>query len=599
MVRAGLALAVLGAPILAQTVLIEAESFDQPGGWVVDQQFMEQMGSPFLLAHGMGVPVNDATTTVRLPKAGTYRVWVRTRDWVAPWKAKGAPGRFQVLLNGKLLGATFGTSGAAWRWQDGGTIEAAGARATLTLRDLTGFDGRCDAILLSADLEYKPPDSGEPLVRLRRRLLGFAAEPQSAGEFDLVVVGGGMAGSAAAISAARHGLKVALIQDRPVLGGNNSSEVRVHLGGEINQPPYPALGMVVDELDPKRGKGNAAPASNYDDEKKLGVVRAEKNITLFLNTRATGVRMDGRRIAAVLATNIVTGRELVYSAPLFADCTGDGSLGYWAGADYRYGRESRAETGESYAPEIPDQLVMGTSVMWYSEDAGKPVSFPETPWAIQFTDDTAQHATRGDWNWETGQNRHQVNDFETIRDHGLRAVYGNWSFQKNRARDKEKYANLRLGWVAYVGGKRESRRLLGDVILTQQDIEEQRQFPDSAVTATWSIDLHVPEPKHSAQFQGEEFRSIANFGKKQPYAIPYRCLYSRNIDNLFMAGRNISVTHVALGTVRVMRTTGMMGEVVGMAAAIARRHGAAPRVVYEQHLDELKAALARGAGKAN
>ncbi len=598
MIRAGFALAALALPMVAQTVLVEAESFDQPGGWVLDQQFMEQMGSPFLLAHGMGSPVSDARTTVKLAKPGTYRVWVRTRDWVAPWKGKGAPGRFQVLAAGKPLGVTFGASGAAWHWQDGGTIEVAGTSVELTLRDLTGFNGRCDAILLTANLDFRPPDGGGALAKLRKQLQGFATEPRSAGQFDLVVVGGGMAGSAAAIAAARSGLKVALIQDRPVLGGNNSSEVRVHLGGEINQPPYPALGMVVDELDPKRGKGNAAPAANYDDEKKLGVLRAEKNITLFLNTRATGVRMNGRRIGAVIATNVVTGQEMAYSAPLFADCTGDGSLGYWAGADYRYGRESRAETGESYAPEIPDQLVMGTSVMWYSEDAGMPVPFPETPWAIQFTDETVQHATRGDWNWETGQNRHQVNDFETIRDHGLRAVYGNWSFQKNHAKDKAKYANLRLGWVAYVGGKRESRRLMGDVILTQQDIEEQRQFPDSAVTATWSIDLHVPESKNAEQFPGHEFRSVASFGKKKPYAIPYRCLYSRNIENLFMAGRNISVTHVALGTVRVMRTTGMMGEVVGMAAAVAQKHEATPRAVYERHLDELKAALARGAGKA-
>jgi hypothetical protein len=589
----------LAAAAAAQNVLVEAESFRSPGGWVLDQQFMEQMGSSFLLAHGMGVPVPDAKTEVTLPAPGSYRVWVRTRDWVAPWNGQGAPGRFQMLVDGKPLAAAFGTVGAKWHWQDGGTVEIASKKATLALHDLTGFDGRCDAILLSAKPDFRPPDGGEALAKLRRQLIKAPEAPAPAGQFDLVVVGGGMAGTAAAISAARHGLQVALIQDRPVLGGNNSSEVRVHLGGNIKLEPYPALGMVVDELDSHREAGNAAPAANYDDEKKLGVVRAEKNVKLFLSTRATRVEMDGQRIAAVIATDLVSGREYRYAAPLFVDCTGDGSLGAWAGADFRYGRESRAETGESYAPEVPDQLVMGTSVMWYTEDAGKPVPFPATPWAVQFTDATAQHAVRGDWNWETGQNRHQVRDFETIRDHGLRAVYGNWSFQKNRSASKAKYANLRLAWVAYVGGKRESRRLLGDVILTQQDIEGQRAFPDASVTATWSIDLHVPEPKHAAQFPGEEFRSVASFGKKAPYAIPYRCFYSRNIPNLFMAGRNISVTHVALGTVRVMRTTGMMGEVVGMAAAVARRHNAAPRAVYEQYLDELKAVLRRGAVKSN
>jgi hypothetical protein len=353
---------------------------------------------------------------------------------------------------------------------------------------------------------------------------------------------------------------------------------------------------VVSELD-SGGHGNAQPAANYDDEKKLGVVRGEKNIRLFLNTRATGVEKNGNRISAVVAKDVLSGKEYRFAAPVFADCTGDGVLGYLAGAHYRYGRESRTETGEPLAPETADRLVMGTSVMWYTEDAGQPVAFPDTPWALAFTDESAQNATRGDWDWEAGQMQDQVADFESIRDLSFRAVYGNWSFQKNRAKDRAKYANLRLAWVAYVGGKRESRRLLGDVILRQQDIQEQREFPDATVTATWSIDLHYPAPRNTKHFPGQEFRSVAQFGKKRPYAIPYRCFYSRNIENLFMAGRNISVTHVALGTVRVMRTTGMMGEVVGMAASLCHKHRIGPRAVYERHLDELRALLRAGVGR--
>jgi hypothetical protein len=389
---------------------------------------------------------------------------------------------------------------------------------------------------------------------------------------------------------------VALVHDRPVLGGNNSSEVRVHLGGYIKLPPYPALGAVVEELDSGK-QGNAQPAANYDDEKKLAVVRGERNIRLFLDTHAFAVEKKGDRIAAVVARDVASGREMRFTAPLFADCTGDGTIGYLAGADYRYGRESRAETGEPLAPDTADNLVMGTSVMWYSEDAGAPVAFPDCPWALAFNDETAQKATRGDWNWEAGQNQDQIGDIEAIRDHALRAVYGNWAFQKNHSRDKAKYSNLRLGWVAYVGGKRESRRLLGDVILSQHDVEQKREYPDAAVTATWSIDLHYPAPENSKQFPGQEFRSIAKFGKKEPYAVPYRCFYSRNVPNLFMAGRDISVTHVALGTVRVMRTTGMMGEVVGMAASVCRKHATTPRGVYEQHLEELKQLMRQGVGK--
>ena len=274
-------------------VLIEAESFENPGGWVVDQQFMDQMGSPFLLAHGLGVPVQDAVTAVTLPAAGKYRVWVRTRDWAGARDAQTAPGKFQVLVDGQPLAAAFGTEGAAWHWQDGGTVEIRDRQVKLALHDLTGFEGRCDAILFSRQPDFVPPDRGETLANFRRDVLGLPQTPQDAGRFDLVVVGGGMAGTCTAISAARLGLQVALVQDRPVLGGNNSSEVRVHLNGQINLPPYPRIGDVVGELD-SGGRGNAQAAALYDDEKKLDLVRAESNIHLFLDVHAYQGRERGQ-----------------------------------------------------------------------------------------------------------------------------------------------------------------------------------------------------------------------------------------------------------------------------------------------------------------
>ncbi len=593
------------------TVLIEAESFDELGGWVIDQQFMDQMGSPVLLAHGLGVPVHDATTKIAISQAGQYRVWVRTRDWAAPWRKPGQPweppGKFQVLIDGKPLPAVFGTERAEWHWQDGGTVELRAGEITLGLRDLTGFDGRCDAIVLTTDMNLVPPNDQQPersvepagndrtqLAAFRRKLLGLPQQPPDAGQFDFVVVGGGIAGTCAAITAARLGLQVALIQNRPVLGGNNSSEIRVHLQGGIHLPPYPALGGVVAELAPKRS-GNAQPAEVYEDEKKLQVVRAEKNLHLFLNTHVFRVEKQDDRIVAVIGRDIRTNRELRFPARWFADCTGDGNLGFLAGADYRYGRESREETGESLAPDKPDRQTMGTSIQWYSVHTDQPTTFPECPWAIQFNEHTYQKALAGEWNWETGFRLDQVVDFERVRDHGLRAVYGNWSYQKNHAPDKEKYANRRLEWVAYIGGKRESRRLLGDVILRQQDVDEAVEYPDASFTTTWHIDLHYPA--QSDKFPGEEFRSVAQFHKIKPYAVPYRCLYSRNVPNLFMAGRNISVTHVALGTVRVQRTLGMAGEVVGMAAAVCGKHSADPRDVFEKYLEELKEHMRRGVGK--
>ena len=297
----------------ATGVLVEAEGFENRGGWVVDQQSMDQMGSPFLLAHGLGVPVEDAVTTAEFPAPGTYRVRVRTRDWVGPWKAPGAPGKFQLLIDGRALTTVFGTERADWHWQDGGTVEITHTKVRLALHDLTGFEGRCDAVIFAADADLDPPNQDPAMAAFRKQLLGLPERPEEAGRFDLVVVGGGMAGTCAAISAARLGVKVALVQDRPLLGGNNSSEVRVGLSGKIHQDPYPALGNIVKEIGPigyydfveaeryperpeskrilamdrTKKVHNAGPASNYEDEKKLRFVRAENNIRIRFPTVAS------------------------------------------------------------------------------------------------------------------------------------------------------------------------------------------------------------------------------------------------------------------------------------------------------------------------
>jgi hypothetical protein len=411
-----------------------------------------------------------------------------------------------------------------------------------------------------------------------------------------------------------------------VLGGNNSSEVRVGLSGLIHQEPYPRLGDLVDELGPighwnlweakrdpdsprsqrileviekhpEKKTHNAGPASNYEDERKRRVVESEDNVRLFLNHHVFRAEKEGERITAVVAKSIVTGHERRFRARVFADCTGDGNLGFLAGADHRVGRESRQQTGESRAPEQADQMVMGTSVQWYTTEEPEPCSFPECPWAVQFNQASCQRLTRGDWDWETGMNRDQVTEIERIRDYALRVVYGNWAYLKNHSDMREQIARRRLAWVAYIGGKRESRRLLGDVILQEQDILQRRPYPDACVTTTWGIDLHYPHPENSKHFPGREFRSIAKTTRIKPYPIPFRCLYSRNVENLMMAGRNISVTHVALGTVRVQRTTGMMGEVLGMAAALCVQHRTTPRGVFQRHLEALQALMRRGVGR--
>lgn len=578
-------------------VFIEAESFQNKGGWVVDQQFMDLMGSSYLMAHGMGTPVADAETTAEFSSPGEYKVYIRTFNWTSPWYEGPGPGIFYLMVNGETTGPVLGASGKEWIWQNAGIVNITGERVEVGLHDLTGFNGRVDAICFTKG-ETTPPDDPEMLEKFRKKQMGIPSKPAKAGHFDFVVAGGGIAGTAAAVSAARSGLHVALIQDRPVLGGNNSSEVRVHLGGRINEDPYPALGEVVKEIGPSRG-GNAQPASYYEDEKKMKIVRAEENISLFLNYRAFRVKMKRSRISEVHARHIETSEELSFSAPLFADCTGDGTIGFLAGADYAMGREGREEYGETTAPPEGDKMTMGASVQWYSVEGGEPVNFPVFSYGVEFNEKNAEKVSMGEWTWETGMNLDQIYDFERIRDYGLLVVYSNWSFLKNYSSFKDEYRNRKLEWVAYIAGKRESRRLLGDIVLTEQDITDYKIYPDASVSTTWTIDLHYPDPENTKYFPGMEFKSIAVHKKIHPYPIPYRCLYSRNIDNLFMAGRNISVTHVALGTVRVMRTTGMMGEVIGMAASVASKYNTGPREVYQKHLNELKLLMKKGAGRNN
>ena len=542
-----LALAFLGSTTGAdQTLLIEAERFADCGGWVDDSQFMDRMGSPFLLAHGLGVPVGDATTTVEFPAAGMYHVWVRTRDWVAPWNAPGTPGRFQLVVDGKTLPSVFGTRRADWHWQDGGKVEIPGGKVTVALHDLTGFEGRCDAIVFSADADFQPPNAEPKMSEFRRRLSNIPVEPEMAGRFDLVVVGGGIAGTCASLSAARLGLSVALVQDRPVLGGNNSSEIRVWLQGARNIEPYLQVGDVVAELEQERSAhyGPSNTADLYEDENKVSLVEAEGNLSLFLRHRANDVEVESGTIRAVIAQHTISGHRVRFAGRWFADCTGDGAVGFLAGADCEM-----TLTGH-----------MGRCNLWNVAETDHPVAFPRCPWALDLSakpfpgrgDDPRGIHALGGWYWESGFDRDPIAEQEYIRDWNFRAMYGAWDCLKNVDRV---YPNHKLNWCAHISGKRESRRLLGDVVLCREDLFAGRRFPDGCVPTGWKIDLHLPDEQYYAGFEGDGFIAKAHFTDyPRPFWIPYRCLYSRNIENLFMAGRDVSVTHDALGTIRVMRT---------------------------------------------
>ncbi len=578
----------------AASLLIEAESFDNPGGWTADSQFIDEMGSTYLLAHGLGKPVADAETRIQLPEEGTYHVFARTFNWTSPWHNGDGAGAFQIAVDGKKLPNKLGHTGSAWEWQYAGNFKSHTGQTNVSLRDLTGFDGRCDAVYLTTDKNDAPPADASSLARFRARHSDMPGITDG-GKYDLVVIGGGIAGMHAAVSAARLGLKVALLQNRPVLGGNNSSEVRVHLGGALDLGKYPALGSMLKEYAPTI-EGNAQPAANYGDSDKLRWVMSEPNISLFLNTHVNEVSLspDGS-IESVTGVETLTGKRARFTAPLFCDATGDGTVGFLAGADFLIGRESRLEFGEPSAPEQADAMTMEASVQWRSREAdGGKGRFPKFNYGLVFSDSTCHRTPVGEWTWETGMHSDQLNAFERVRDYGMLVAYSNWSYLVNNLK---LYTDRELDWVAHVGGKRETRRLLGDYILKEDDLVKRVNHEDASFTATWSIDLHFPDPENSRQFPDGPFIASNRHVFIHPYGVPYRCLYSRNVKNLFMAGRDISCTHVALGTVRVMRTTAMMGEVVGMAASLCRTHNALPRDIYRQHLPELKELMAKGTAK--
>ncbi len=579
------------------SVYVAASTFEEKGGWTADPQFMEQMGSSYLLAHGLGQPVNDARTRFNVPQEGTYHLYVRTRNWTACWSDKPTPGVFRIRIDDQEITTPFGDGACAWHWQAGGSIYLTEGTHRLTLHDTTGFDARCDAILLTS-VDRRPDDSLETLFALRNRLMRLPAEPEDKGAFGLVVAGGGVAGMCAAIAAARGGVKVALVQDRKVLGGNNSSEVRVGLGGRLNIGEYPSLGYLLNEFGPAT-KGNARPAEVYEDDKKLKAVLAEENITLFLGYKVTRVeKRDARAVAAVVATHVDDYTTIRIEGRLFADCTGDGALGVLAGAEWHMGRDPKSRYGEPSAPETADGITLGASVQWYCLEADRPMPFPDIDWGLPIGEETVQKVRRGQWYWEVGMAEDQMAEAERIRDYGMYVAYSNWAYIKNHASFRDEYANSYLGWMAHVAGKRESRRLVGDFVLREQDLTDFIIHPDGCVSTSWYIDNHEPDPENSKHFR-EPFLSRGCLRPLDFYPIPYRCFYSKDLDNLFMAGRNISVSHIALGTTRVMRTTAMMGEVVGLAARVCLREGLLPRDIYEKAFDELRELMRKGAGRTD
>lgn len=576
-------------------VFIEAESFENLGGWVVDQQSMNIMGSSYVMAHGMGTPVPDATTWITLPESGKWYAYVRTRDWTAVWNRGTPAGVFKLMIDDEYFENILGNNGVAWDWQYAGELQLdGGKRLKLSLRDLTGFNGRCDAIFLTTDKNDIPKNTED----FRREVCNLTIQ-EDENYYDLIVCGGGIAGTCMALTAIREGLHVCLIQDRPVLGGCNSSEIKVGLGGAIRSPNYPNLGNVLQDISPIFGSPGSFDKHVYEDDRKTNAFLTTKRwangkYTLSLCEHVVDVEKDGDKISSVTTKNIYTGKMKRYHGKLFADCTGDAVIARFGGAEVMYGREARSEYNEQMAPINADEQVMGMTITWNSGETEEIDTFPDIDWGIEFDEERSYKVFSGDWEWEAGQYRNMANETEYIRDYSLMTIFGNWSFLKNRYSNKEKYSHRYLKWISPFGGKRESYRVKGDIVLTENDIEQQIPYDDGTACLTWDIDIHFPDPKNMKLFD-EPFRSCAiHRGIGKPYPVPYRCLYSKDISNLFLGGRILSTTHIAFACVRVMRTLGVLGEVVGLAASICVKENCLPKNIYSTHLVRLKELMVRG-----
>lgn len=396
---------------------------------------------------------------------------------------------------------------------------------------------------------------------------------------DLMVAGGGMAGVCAAIAAARNGAKVVLVQDRSRLGGNASSEVRMHIVGADCHGGRAGWreGGILEELRLDNAVNNPHYAWELWDLLLYDKVVSEPNITLLLDTAVVAADMDGDAIGAVWARCDKTEHLYRIQAPLFADCTGDCRLGLEAGAEFRLGHEGREEFGEDLAPEQPGPETLGSSILFTSKDYGEPIPFTPPTWARKVTKEELEFRGIGSWEYgywwiEWGGQHDPIADNEMIRKELLSIVLGVWDYIKNSGEHPDS-ANWGMDWLGMIPGKRGSRRMVGDYMMTQQDMEGgYMALTDGVSIGGWPFDDHP-----SKGFDDTKKRPARQTKIAEPYNISLRSLHSKNVRNLFMAGRNISATYVAFTSSRVMGTCAAAGQAVGTAAAFCAKRGIGPK----------------------
>lgn len=407
-------------------------------------------------------------------------------------------------------------------------------------------------------------------------------------ECDFCVIGGGLAGMCAAIAAARHGCKVVLMHDRPLFGGNASGEVRMWVcgaHGENNRETG-----IIEEICLENLYRNPYRTWPIWDSVLYGAVMNEKNITALLNCSCNDCTTEGNEIKRIVGWQTTTQTYHTVEAKLFADCSGDSILAPLTGAEYVVGREARAQYDESIAPEVADKKTMGLTCLIEGRETSEKREYTAPEWAHKFTKEQLVHRFAGVnkddenfWYMELGGTQDSIADTEEIRHDLIKMAYGMWDYVKHSGACQAD--NWELDFVGFLPGKRESRRYIGDYVMTQNDVRAGGQFEDIIAYGGWSMDDH-----HPAGIRTSEPPTVFH-PAPSPYGIPYRTLYSKNINNLFFAGRNISVTHCAMSSTRVMATCALLGQAVGTAAAIAGKYDATPRGVYQHYIDELKQTL--------
>lgn len=573
---------------------IDAAEFNNYGGFSLETQFTQEMGQAYLLAYGKpGVSVDAASTEFEIETEGYYRIWIRTKNWLRGY----APGRLKAIVDDERFSEEIGTQpNGQWYWEVAGDIKLLPGVHSLKILDSTGYFGRFSSVVITNDFNYVPEHDINRMHKERLLIRNESTKVVEVGNFDFVVAGAGAAGICAAVAAARKGAKVALVQSRPGLGGNSSDEGTIGLDGAASHH----FGM--------RESGIVEEIRRIHDHKEISweaafceVLNAEKNISVFYNKFIIDAKTVNNQIEAIYALDAIDVKVYEFEGKIFADCTGDGWVGYFSGAKYRLGREAKHEFGESLAPVAPDNYTMSGSLLgtydhkqmlgYYAVETNHAVPFQAPNWAVKLPEGNELHRKpnrlyTGEWWLENSTDWDDLWDQETVRDEMIRLNLGYFHWLKNSYEKKELARNLDLVALGKYNGRRENRRLIGDYILTENDCVNGTKFEDGISYCGWTIDVHHPKGIYSG-VEGPYFSDV----QVQLCAVPFRTLYSKNIQNLLFAGRCISVSHLALGSVRVQSTLATLGQVVGLAAMNCLNKKISPREIYQNHMKEFQQEL--------